>query len=163
MGIENPEYMMFIAKMLGTAIAVFLGICFFIGLLAGDSLGIEPLKIPDKVDIGYINDYSYATSRAVKVVDNEKAEIQQLRNKLERMRIEKQLKDLQKKSSEDKRKKKCEQSPLMKECVEVLVSMGEKKQIAIDTVHKYFKTHPETKTTNDFILGVFKREAVKCN
>lgn len=157
MGIDNPENMMFIAKMLGTAIAVFFGICFFIGLLAGDKLGIEPLKIPDKVDIGYINDYNYVTAKTSRPIDLEKLEIQQLRHKLDRMRIEKQIKDLQKKSSDDKKKKRCEQNPLMKECVDVLVSMGEKKQIAIETVNKYFKNNPNTKTANEFILGVFKK------
>lgn len=154
MGVEDPVSMMFLAKMIGTCIAVFFGICFFIGLFYGEEAGITPLKIPETVDIGYINDYRYVTA---KPIDYEKVEIQKLKHKVERMRLEKQLRDLQKEKAEKKKKKRCEQNPLMKECVDVLISVGEKKSEAIEKVNKYFKDNPNTKNINDFILGIFKK------
>lgn len=154
MGIEDPEIVSFIAKMLGATIAIFFGFCFLVGAFAGEKLGIEPLKIPDKVDIGYIGSRPIIHSVGY---DAEKEELRQLKYKLEKMRIQDQLKNLQRKNTERRRQKQCEQNPLMKECVEVMVSMGEKKQDAINKVNKYFKNYPDTKNVNDFILGVFKR------
>ena len=154
MGIEDPVGMMFLAKIIGTCIAVFFGICFFIGLFYGEEAGIKPLEIPDRVDIGYINDYRHVTA---KPIDPKKLEIQELKHKVERMRLEKQLRDLQKDKADKKKKKQCEQNPLMKECVEILISVGEKKSEAIEKVNKYFKDNPNTTNTNDFILGIFKK------
>lgn len=156
MGIEDPNNMMFTAKLLGTCIAVFFGICFFIGLLGGEKLGIKPLVIPDNIDLGYIRDNQPKTI-SIKAIDPEKLEIQRLRNKLEKMRLEDQMRTLQKKKSDSKKKKTCEQNPLMKDCVQALVAMGEKQKDAIDKVNRYFKNNPDTKNVNDFILGVFKR------
>lgn len=157
MGIDDPTGLMFTAKMLGTCLAVFFGICFFIGLFAGEQMGIEPLKIPDKIDLGYIRDNQTIKTVSVKTVDTEKLEIQKMRNKLEKMRLEDQMRTLQKKKADSKKKKTCEQNPLMKDCVQALVAMGEKQKDAINKVNSYFKNYPDTKTVNDFILGVFKR------
>lgn len=161
MGIEDPSGVMFTAKMLGTCIAVFFGICFFIGLLGGDKLGIKPLVISDKIDLGYIRDNNPVVIKNISVKplehENQKQEIQHLKYKLEKMRIEDQLRSLQRKKVDRKKKKKCEQSPLMKDCVDAMVSMGENKRDAVNKVTKYFNNHPNTNNVNDFILGVFKK------
>lgn len=157
MGTE-PDNIIFMAKMLGTAIAVFFGICFFIGLLFGENLGIEPLKIPDKIDLGYIrDDIQPAKIISIKPIDPEKLEIQKMRHKLEKMKIEDQMRSLRRKKLESKKQKTCEQSPLMKDCVEVMISMGEKKKDAVNKVNTYFRNNPQTTNVNDFILGIFKR------
>jgi len=163
----SPETLMFTAKMLGTAIAVFFGICFLIGLIAGEEGGVEPLRFSDKAssvddqDLFAIatGDEEYLAAHCTldpKVeIQNEKLEIQRLRNKYARMKVEQQIADLQNKPTKKKGVSGTQTNPLITECINALVGLGEKKSNARATVNKYFANNPKTKTVDEFISGVF--------
>ena len=166
----SPETLMFTAKMLGTAIAVFFGICFLIGLIAGEEGGVEPLRFSDKAssvddqDLFAIatGDEEYLAAHCTldpKVqIQNEKLEIQRLRNKYARMKVEQQIADLQNKPTKKERGISGTQTnPLIFECINALVGLGEKKSNARAKVHKYFTDNPNTKTVDQFISGVFQK------
>lgn len=173
MGIDNPESTMFVAKACGAFIAVFFGICFYIGYAKGEEFGIKPLNCSDKFDIGYISPVVEAPVKVSKVKqvdpeeEAEKRRLQKLRNELERMKLEKQLRELRDEISQPKKKPRNEpvvetktspkENPLFNECVNTLVALGEKKSSAINIVKAYFENNPNTTTVNDFILGVFKK------
>lgn len=157
---------MFTAKMLGTAIAVFMGICFFIGFIAGEEGGVEPLRLSD----GGVDDqdlFAIATGNEEYLaahctldpkvrIQNEKLEIQRLKNKYARMKVEQQIADLQNKPAKKKGGISGTQTnPLIAECVEALVSLGEKKSTARSKVNKYFMSNPNTNTVEEFISGAF--------
>lgn len=48
-------------------------------------------------------------------------------------------------------------NPLIKDCVDTLVGLGEKRSVARATVNKYFTNNPNTRSVDEFISGVFKR------
>lgn len=162
----SPESLMFTAKMSGTAIAVFFGICFLIGLVAGEEGGVEPLRLSDNVGSVYNQDlFAVATGNeeylaahcaldSAEELRREKEELQRMRNKLARMKLQKQMDQLQKSSQA---KPKPQTNPLIEECVEAMVVMGEKKSSAKLTVNNYFTDNPNTKTVEEFISGVFKK------
>ncbi len=169
----SPETLMFTAKMLGTAIAVFMGICFLIGLIAGEEGGVEPLRFSDKA--GNVDDqdlFAIATGNEEYLaahctldpkvqIQNEKLEIQKLRNKYARMKVEQQIADLKNKPTKQPVKKKdisgTQSNPLISECINSLVALGETKSVARATVREYFANNPNTKTVDEFIKGVFER------
>lgn len=166
----SPETLMFTAKMLGTAIAVFMGICFLIGLIAGEEGGVEPLRFSHKagsVDdqdlftIGTGNEEylsAHCTLDPKVQIQNEKLEIQKLRNKYARMKVEQQIKDLKNKPTKKRKDTAGTQTnPLISECFNALVSLGENKSTARTIVNKYFANNPKTKTVDQFIVGVFQR------
>ena len=162
----SPESLMFTAKILGTAIAVFMGICFFIGLIAGEEGGVEPLRLSDKVgsvdnqDLFAVatgnEEYlaAHCTLDSAEELRREKEELQRMRNKVARMKLQKQMDQLQQSSQA---KPKTQANPLIEECVEAMVVMGEKKSSAKVVVNNYFASNPNTKTVEEFISGVFKK------
>jgi len=91
---DNPENTIFVAKTLGVAIGIFFGLCFLIGVLFGPT-EIKSLTIPDKIDIGYIseasNAYQYTTYGGSSALKAEQDEIKRLRNKVTKMKLERQL------------------------------------------------------------------------
>lgn len=163
----SPETLMFTAKMLGTAIAVFMGICFFIGLIAGEEGGVVPLTLLDKA--GSVDDqdlFAIATGNEEYLaahctldpkvqIQNEKLEIQRLRNKYARIKVEQQIADLENKKRNDTAG--TQTNPLIAECVNALVGLGENESKARAKVNKYFANNPNTKTIDEFIAGVFQR------
>lgn len=163
----SPETLMFTAKMLGTAIAVFMGICFFIGLIAGEEGGVVPLRLLDKA--GSVDDqdlFAIATGNEEYLaahctldpkvqIQNEKLEIQRLRNKYARIKVEQQIADLENKKRNDTAG--TQTNPLIAECVNALMGLGENKSKARAEVNKYFANNPNTKTIDEFIAGVFQR------
>lgn len=136
MGVENPENMIFISKMIGTCIAVFFGICFFIGVCC-DNEKIKPLTIPEKFDIGYINDCPISN-----YIELEKDKIQPEKTK---KNTSKTIKDIQQPNN------------LIEECITALVSLGEKRAVAKSIVNNYFINNPTTQSIEQFISGVFKK------
>lgn len=165
----SPETLMFTAKMLGTAIAVFFVMCFIIGLIAGEEGGIEPLRLSDRADgvddqdlfAIATGDEEYLAAHCTldpKVqVQNEKLEIQKLRNKYARMKVEQQIEDLKNKPNKRPTNTAGTQTnPLITDCIDAMVAMGEKKSAARATVNKYFTSNPNTNSVEDFISGVFK-------
>lgn len=186
---SSPETMMFTAKACGAFVAVLFGICFYIGYAKGEEFGIKPLNFSDKFDIGYIGPPVQVSApvKAPKVTkidaedEEEKRRLQKLRNKIERIKLEKQLYELQHEFAQPKKAKPQtdfiytsdqktiikekkvdvkpveQNNPLFDECVNALVSLGEKKSSAIKMAKTYFESNPNTSTVNDFILGVFKK------
>jgi hypothetical protein len=163
----SPETLMFTAKMLGTAIAVFMGICFFIGLIAGEEGGVVPLRLLDKA--GSVDDqdlFAIATGNEEYLaahctldpkvqIQNEKLEIQRLKNKYARIKVEQQIADLENKKRNDTAG--TQTNPLIAECVNALMGLGENESKARAKVNKYFANNPNTKTIDEFIAGVFQR------
>jgi len=81
-------------------------------------------------------------------IKKEKDDLQRLRNKITRIKLEKQLRDLEGKEQTV--------NPLLSDCVDAMVSMGETKTKAKVTVNKYFDSNPNTSTLEEFLSGVFK-------
>lgn len=48
-------------------------------------------------------------------------------------------------------------NPLIKDCVDTLVGLGEKRSVARATVNKYFTSNPNTESVEEFISGVFQK------
>jgi hypothetical protein len=184
MNIVTPDSLMVTAKILGIALGVFMGLCFLIGVLSG-STEIKPLKIPDKIDIGYIsgpsNAYRYTTYDESDNLKAEQDEIKRLRNKVTKIKLERQLAEqleIERLIAESNRQKQQENNsspnhiakqsqaqqkpedkkhPLFDDCVAALMSLGEKKTSAMQATAKFLKDNPKTKTIDEFIVGVYKR------
>ena len=80
---------------------------------------------------------------------------------VETAKLRKQLAELKARqvhapNSKNKPKDQVDVNPIIKDCIDALVSMGEKKPVAKATVNKYFASNPNTKTVEEFITGVFK-------
>lgn len=163
---ENPDSIMFTAKLLGVVIATLFGICFFIGLIYGEEGGIKPLRLSGKVgDIDDQNLFAVATGNEEYLaahctldpnmeIQNERLEIQRLKNKLARMKVEQQIADLKSKLAKQYTK---QNNPLIAECIDALVALGEKTSVARSLVNQYFINNPDTHSVEEFIQGVFKR------
>lgn len=144
----QPDSVMIAAKILGTAIGTFFGICFFIGVLNG-STEIKPLAIPDNFDIGYISD-----RHSVKQFKSNTEEINILRNKVQKLKLKRQLaEELELKRSKKTRSK----HALFDECVSTLISLGENKARATQITTEFLEKSPNVKTIDEFITGVFKK------
>lgn len=184
MNIVSPDSLMLTAKILGIALGVFMGLCFLIGVLSG-STEIKPLKIPDKIDIGYIsgpsNAYQYTTYGDKESLRAEQDEIKRLRNKVTKIKLERQLAqqlEIERLVTESNRQNQqfnnstprqaVKQSPLQQkpadkkhplfdDCVAALMSLGEKKTSAMQATAKFLKDNPKIKTIDEFIVGVYKR------
>lgn len=85
-------------------------------------------------------------------IEKEKADIQRLRNKVARMKLERELEKLQEVKAESGKT-----NPLIAECIEALIALGDKKSEARAKVNKYFVNNPNTKSVDQFITGVFQR------
>lgn len=164
MGFENGFLMTFIGNCIATIMMIWL-----IGVFVKGFTGMEeyePISIdPDKVDDQDV--YAIATGNEEYLaahcildpkveIQNEKLEIQRLRNKYARMKVEQQIADLQNKPTKKKGVSGTQTNPLITECINALVGLGEKKSNARATVNKYFASNPNTKTVDEFISGVFK-------
>lgn len=168
MGVENAETIQIIANAIGVFIAVLAGLCFWVGIMNPDKIQPLTFKAPeiDDEDLFAIatGDEDYLEAHCVLKKDSEvvasvskteaqleKEELQKMRNKVARMKLQKQLDELEK-----PQKEKTQTNPLIADCIDALVSMGEKKSVARATVNKYFATNPDTKSLEEFLSGVFK-------
>lgn len=88
-------------------------------------------------------------------IENEKLEIQRLKNQLARLQVEQKLAQI--KSPKQATAQPSQSNQLISECVNALVSLGEKRSTARATTNRYFAANPNTKTVNQFIAGVFKK------
>ena len=115
------------------------------------SRNIQPLETPnfikdlrnDKIRLGYIED----SPSPPPLPD----EITALKREIEYLKLKKQLEELQSETVEPTANTK-----LIKECVDALVALGEKRSAARSKTNKYFANNPETKTVDEFISGVFR-------
>jgi len=160
MGFENGFLMTFIGNCIATIMMIWL-----IGVFVKGFTGMEeyePISIdPDKVDDQDV--YAIATGNEEYLaahctlntradLEMEKENLQRLRNKIERMKLEKQMAEL---TAAPQPKEKQVDNGLIQECIEAMVALGEKKSQARATVNKYFASNPNTKTVDEFISGVF--------
>jgi len=167
--------LMFTAQILGYCFFGFLVVCFLYGFIVGEEGGVEPLRLSDDKSTPLSDQDLYAIATGDEeylaahctlnqnIIDpkveiqNEKLEIQRLRNKYARMKVEQQIADLQNKPTKKKGVSATQTNPLITECINALVGLGEKKSNARAKVHKYFTDNPNTKTVDQFIAGVFKK------
>ena len=84
-------------------------------------------------------------------IEEEKRNIQRLRNKVARLKLEKELSKLQEPQEPTV------SNHLISDCIDALVTLGEKKSQARAKVNKYFLNNPNTKTVDQFISGVFQK------
>lgn len=165
--------LMFTAQLLGYCFFGFLVVCFLYGFIVGEEGGIDPLTLSDNRTKSFSDQDMYAIATGNEEylaahctldpkteIQNEKLEIQRLKNKLARMKVEQEILSFYTQTPEPTKtpkqiKKKA--SPLIQDCVNALVSLGEKEKTARHTVLEYFEKHPLTDTVDEFIAGVFKK------
>lgn len=159
-GVETLNALQWIAELLAMGLGIFFAICFVAGLMAGPDK-IQPASvIPEQIEIGYISEPkttrppTRSTKPAAVAVDDIKMEadkIKRLRNKVQRLKLEKQLRELEEPepilSSSSK--------ILMSDCVSSLVALGEKPADAKKIVKSYLSSHPDTRSVDEFITGVY--------
>ena len=110
MGVENPQLINFMVLFCGTIIGVFWFLSFANGLKSPP----KPLKISDRIDIGYISE---PTVQAVTVLP-------------EPVRA--------------KKPKKPQASPLQQDCIDSLIALGSKKTEARQVAARVFSEHNVT-------------------
>ena len=152
----EPVVVDYLSVVIALAIGAFIAVCVLWGAINPDS--VKPLKIPDKFEIGYIEDNNplAETSQLVQEYD----ELKDLERQVKIKKLKKQLKEMDEPKTKTRPKKvetKQQVNPLITECVQALVGMGEKQSVARSTVNKYFVNNPNTKSVEDFISGVFKK------
>tara|TARA_B100002019_G_scaffold57223_1_gene49129 strand:+ start:1705 stop:2127 length:423 start_codon:yes stop_codon:yes gene_type:complete len=94
---------------------------------------------------------AHCTLSPLDEIEQEKIDIQKLKNKVARMKLEQELAKLQATNEEP-----AKVNPLITECIDALVSLGEKKSVARAKVNKFFVDNPNVNTVDQFITGVFK-------
>ena len=152
----EPVVVDYLSVVIALAIGAFIAVCVLWGAINPDS--VKQLKIPDKFEIGYIEDNNplAETSQLVQEYD----ELKDLERQVKIKKLKKQLKEMDEPKTKTRPKKaetKQQVNPLITECVQTLVGMGEKQSVARSTVNKYFVNNPNTKSVEDFISGVFKK------
>tara|TARA_Y100000004_G_scaffold90200_2_gene101160 strand:+ start:30 stop:464 length:435 start_codon:yes stop_codon:yes gene_type:complete len=144
MGFDNAEILFLLVEIMFVPVAFFFAFVwcgmFAVGYLFADK--VKPVSFKSNLNIGEVDDqdlFAVATG-------NE-----------EYLAAHCTLKPLPPLPKKKKSKPPKIDNPLIKDCVETLVGLGEKKSIARATVNKYFVDNPNTKTVDQFIQGVFKR------
>jgi len=135
-----------------------LGSAAIIGILYGIYFDVKPIKFSENFDLGYVRDDEPSQTFRGAV---EEDELEALKREVEIAKLKKQLVELKARqvhvpNSKNKPKDQSDVNPIIKDCIDALVSMGEKKSVARATVKKYFVNNPNTKTVEEFIAGVFK-------
>ena len=160
-GVTDLQALQWIAEILAMLIGSFLALCFVGGLIAGPDK-IEPIGGRESVGVDDQDLFAVATGDeeylaahctvgTKEQIQQEKLELQMMRNKVAKLKLEKQLSKL----TESNTVAKAIDSALVNDCISSLVALGEKKTDAKKRVEKYFSTNPNTKTVDEFILGVF--------
>jgi hypothetical protein len=146
-----------IAQLILFSLVIIFIVSFLVGVFNKNA---KPLNISNKFDLGYIDDVKPST-----VVRHSAAtkddELESLKKQIEIAKLRKELVKLKARqvhatNSKNKPKDQVDVNPIIKDCIDALVSMGEKKSVARATVNKYFASNPNTKTVEEFITGVFK-------
>ena len=164
--VENGLLFNDLAEIFATGLVILFVVCYCIGLILGATGGIKPTSF-SKLDVDEQDMYAIATGDeeylaahctfdTKEELRREKEELQRMRNKVARMKLQKQMNQLQQ-SSQAKPKAKTQVNPLVTDCIDAMVAMGEKKSAARATVNKYFANNPNTNSVEDFLSGVFKR------
>ena len=162
-GVSDLQAYQWIAELLAFGIATFCGICFMIGFIAGPEK-VKPVGSNLKTNINDQDLFAVATGDeeylaahctvgTKQQIQREKLQLQMMRNKIAKLKLEKQLSKL----TESNTVAKTIDSALVNDCINSLVALGEKKTDAKKQVEKYFSTNPNTKTVDEFISGVFQK------
>lgn len=130
--------MTFMQKFIWIFALLFITGSFVFGYLFPENANANIIKIPDRFDIGYIDDLP-------PVIVKQKAKTYTHKPK----------------KPSKQAKKTVETRPLndelIKDCISALVNLGEKRSSARAAVNKHFINYPETQTVDEFIAGVFKK------
>lgn len=124
---------------------------------------VEPLKFNDHFDLGYITEEEAVVETQPKPVDTTKEQLQQVKLQQEIIKLKKaqlELKQMQEKPVKNKPVKQKAVKPantLVQDCISALVNMGEHRSSARRIVNKFLAENPQTKTVEQFIVGVFKK------
>lgn len=146
-----------IAQLILFSLVIIFTVSFLVGVFNKNA---KPLNISNKFDLGYIDDVKPSTVARPSVATKDD-ELKVLKREVEIAKLRKQLVELKARqvhapNSKNKPKDQVDVNPIVKDCIDALVSMGEKKSVARATVNKYFASNPNTKTVEEFITGVFK-------
>ena len=154
----EPVVVDYLSIVIALAIGAFIAVCVLWGAINPDS--VEPFKIPDKFELGYIEDNNPLSETCQLAEEYEYDELKDLERQVKIKKLKQQLKEMDEPKTKTTPKKvetKQQVNPLITECVQALVAMGEKQSVARATVNKYFVNNPNTKSVEDFISGVFKK------
>lgn len=132
----NPETIAFFAKLVGAIIGTFWFLCFMNGVT---DTKVQPLKFPERFDIGYIDDpqqqaFAAATVEEVKI---------------------KKVKEVKKKEEKPINR---HQDGLSNDCVDALVGLGVKRAEAQRVTKRTLANNLDITTPEQFILEVFKKD-----
>lgn len=145
--IQGIDVVIFISKVLGTALGVMFFLCFLYGLTNED---VKPLKIPDRFDIGYIDD---PVVQQTIILEDETPTPRPRQKPKPRPKKKQPKKVVSQKATENG----CQDDQLRQDCVDALVALGTKKSEARRVAAQCLAANPQIKTVNEFIPIVFKR------
>ena len=134
MGVDNPELVNILVSFCGAVIGAFWWLCFFSGLFSDK---VEPLKIPERFDIGYIDEECSPVTNVTALPAQKTVKRKEV------------VKPQPVKTSCD--------SKLFDECVGALVNLGVKKAEATRDAKRFFKNNSHVNDAETFILEIFKR------
>ena len=141
---DDPRSIDLMVKLCSYVIGTFWFLCFFNGLT---NKSVKPLKIPERFDLGYIDDPPEAPP--VVAVELPKAKKKEKKGKKKKMG----------KNASPKAKPiplpERQQHPAYHDCVDALVGLGERRGSAKRTVNKFLTENPRTKTVQEFLTEVF--------
>ena len=159
----EPVVVDYLSIVIALAIGAFIAVCVLWGAINPES--VEPFKIPDKFELGYIEDNNPLAETYQLAEEYEYDELKDLERQVKIKKLKQQLKEMDepkaqtkpKKTKPKKTKPTQQVNPIIKDCIDAMIAMGEKKSVARSTVNKYFVNNPNTKSVEDFISGVFKK------
>ena len=134
----------------------------FIGCgIAGFIARARPLEMPevikdlmnDKIEIGYIDEVQPVGVQPVHAQLLDEDELSILKRQVEVLKLKKQLEDLKGECSSPKTDS---TKRLMKDCIDALVAIGEKRSDAKVKAKNVFDRCPDIKTVDEFIKEAFR-------
>ncbi len=141
---DDPRHIDLLVKLCGSLVGTFWFICFVNGLT---NKSVKPLKIPERFDLGYIDD----PPEAPPVVAVELPKVKKKKKKKKKKKG---------KNASPKAKPiplpERQKHPAYNDCVDALVGLGERRRTAKRTVNKFLTEKPQTKTVEEFVREVFK-------
>lgn len=157
MGVDYPVYVSIAATLFSIAIGVFFFMCFMDGMT---NQNVEPFRVPDRFDIGYVDESPVQT---VVVKQEPRPKKTKKPKKAKKSKQPKQIKKPKKSPQAYSRPKKEEvktNDKLAEDCVLALVGLGTKQSDARRAVNRFFLENPGTKTVEEFILEIFKKDVL---
>ena len=134
----------------------------FIGCGIAGAIGrSRPLEMPaiikdlmdDKIELGYIDEVQPSSVQPVYAQLLDEDELSILKRQVEVLKLKKQLEDLKGECSSPKTDS---MKRLMKDCIDALVAVGEKRPKAKVKANNIFDRCPDIKTVDEFIKEVFR-------